>query len=101
MKMNEESLNTIIMQPIRESHRNNYGATTIDNPAGQNLDIFLITLNNDIPIPILGMVKDRSANIYTRKKRYLQFNSIPKQQLYRNHQTNNYSYTIIQLMYLF
>ena len=91
----------VLTQLSCNPHRNNYGATTIDNPAGQNVDIFLITLNNDIPIPILGMVKDRSANIYTRKKRYLQFNSIPKQQLYRNHQTNNYSYTIIQLMYLF
>ena len=94
-------LTQLSCNPLGSLTVNNYGATTIDNPAGQNVDIFLITLNNDIPIPILGMVKDRSANIYTRKKRYLRFNSIPKQQLYRNHQTNNYSYTIIQLMYLF
>ena len=77
-------LTQLSCNPFREFHRNNYGATTIDNPAGQNVDIFLITLNNDIPIPILGMVKDRSANIYTRKKRYLQFNSI-------QFQSNNYT----------
>jgi hypothetical protein len=81
-QMSAESLNTII-QPITGLTVTTAvisGAATIDNPAfktkaGQNVDIFLINLNSDIPIPIFGkeqiqqekqrladMVKEISAN---------------------------------------